>query len=783
MNVSDIFRQFDSSTRFNLPVSDDVGLVAYSGIGSDRWIDSKPEGSNDGFLVGLVVTPSMEGETWRAFLDRYTSAAYAGYLAFLAHPIDELPINLLMQNGESTLSQIVTLAPLAYERIFGAVVALRTPPLRLPTRWLLPPENSEVLSPSPQNWLRLVNEKTLEGAIGRLAVSHLDDDRILLEEIATHVAEHRVERSRRDSRRALAQQQRRHESELVRLRAALTKAQERLDLEKRKRITAQEKLRRVRQSTPYRFGELAAATAHQPLRQLRTFPQSLIQIRKDQRVLRAADEAARSTPDDSHGDGSAETRVERPKPAVSFTDVYETRLRIPSVMDDAEPQIGRIGSPVFGGERLSAWQFELHPDTALDLVESRNPNVLLVDSSAVLPGSTWVGAGSALETRLDQLLRLVVETAQRYGTVTVLRWDTPVYAAQTWRRFQDEFDVVVRGASVESDLPLLSHGVNLGIFHPACNRPEGDTLLQLPSFSSGDGEWELDAPPSADRSGVEIKAVTPALMMQARRLARAYTCAAGVVPSDRMHPLHAMEVKASAVTIAEDISMDADQLWRAFAIDASRRLQPGRSDPGSHLAEMLRSIYARHSTISELRSLGRLTGVAGLAKIDSVVAVVRIGNTIDASGVFDSMTESAISRVAAVLIVQTAGMEDSIASRVAGALAARAPNVTIVTPGRSLEAAIANAVRAHRFVWLIDRAGFGTGQVGESELDDLLIGAEIAAGGKPRTSAVAVCDESSVVANRSALSPLSESTLGNFDALVDALRSLASPYELESSSD
>jgi hypothetical protein len=147
------------------------------------------------------------------------------------------------------------------------------------------------------------------------------------------------------------------------------------------------------------------------------------------------------------------------------------------------------------------------------------------------------------------------------------------------------------------------------------------------------------------------------------------------------------------------------------------------------------------------------------------------------------MTESAISRVAAVLIVQTAGMEDSIASRVAGALAARAPNVTIVTPGRSLEAAIANAVRAHRFVWLIDRAGFGTGQVGESELDDLLIGAEIAAGGKPRTSAVAVCDESSVVANRSALSPLSESTLGNFDALVDALRSLASPYELESSSD
>ena len=140
---------------------------------------------------------------------------------------------------------------------------------------------------------------------------------------------------------------------------------------------------------------------------------------------------------------------------------------------------------------------EVLPHDADLVIERTDPDLLLVESSALGVGSPWTGAGEPSVADVARRLRRALEVAHSIGRPSVLWWNGPRTATPGAIPFESRFDLVVATDADPSDADTAwSPGVQLARFSPLGVRTD------RPFHPVAHGRWD-QAPRRGLRSFVQ----------------------------------------------------------------------------------------------------------------------------------------------------------------------------------------------------------------------------------------------------------------------------------------
>ena len=129
------------------------------------------------------------------------------------------------------------------------------------------------------------------------------------------------------------------------------------------------------------------------------------------------------------------------------------------------------------------------PNDAHLISPACRPDLLLVESGAVMPGEVWTTFGTALGANRERALVRLIENFQRRSIPVLFWWTTPVHLTPDLRRMSRKCDAEVSDDSIPGapEAFPLSVGVNLSKCNPVVpsDRPtEGNPLLHLSPYET-----------------------------------------------------------------------------------------------------------------------------------------------------------------------------------------------------------------------------------------------------------------------------------------------------------
>ena len=494
MRLSDLLALFPSDVVFVRLNDRPFDLRRYSGLNPDRWAD-KPRGR----WVAVALASHSEAnaaDSWPEVFQRIAEAPGTPEAAVLAvvDEVENQPTGLILRLAEDQGLQFVAAFPLQYKLITAALVAVPTEnPVSL-SRWL----KSDALP------------RESDGSSARLAYSQfvLSDLRrrtVNRQQAYSQDRAHHIEQQVTNSLVKNAEQNaRRIERDLrVQHKAAIESLNRQLQVADLRTTANSELYESVRRSSAYRLGNLIGRSLRNPFKAVIGFPRELTRIIRDRGA--AAIQAKRA---ELAVQALEQELIEHPTlipvPTYDNSRRFGSLLRFPdSSSQDVMPSIAYIANPAYGGLRRSAWQYDLVPNNAIELLERRLPDVLVIDSSAFLPGSPWSGGASAIDPAKTALLVEVMGVARQYSVPCVFRWDSRPSSMPMLTRVAASSDLVVasHGGTADPDQLVIGHGVELDTWLTPRSDPPKAALAVFGSSDLASLRSELPGPETFDALG------------------------------------------------------------------------------------------------------------------------------------------------------------------------------------------------------------------------------------------------------------------------------------------
>jgi hypothetical protein len=304
----------------------------------------------------------------------------------------------------------------------------------------------------------------------------------------------------------------------------------------------------------------------------------------------------------------------------------------------------------------------LLPHDAELVLERTDPDLVLVESSALGAGGAWAGAGEPSVVDVAWRLLRVLEVARALGQPTVLWWSNARHAVPSLIPFESRFDVVL-STDVDEDRidRLWDRGVQLSRFSPV------GIGRDRPFHPVTHGRWE-QAPPRGLRSFVDMaaaalahdqlelwidaEAVTGPTWLPKQFQAQDVRRVVGIDLPDlyRGHGLFLAEplttppgqrgvstrtlrelasgarvVSGPNETLAAELGEWIDWTADAVGIGAAVRSAAGQGPrTAADLRRLLRGLFLKHDTSGAVARLTRLVGVREARRRRTVCVVTRL---------------------------------------------------------------------------------------------------------------------------------------------------------------
>ena len=363
----------------------------------------------------------------------------------------------------------------------------------------------------------------------------------------------------------------------------------------------------------------------------------------------------------------------------------------------------------------------LLPHDAELVLERTDPDLILVESSALGAGGAWAGAGEPSVVDVAWRLLRVLDVARGLGSPTVLWWNNPPHAVPGLIPFESRFDLILttnsdRGSTEE----LWAPGVQLTRFSPV------GIDRARPFHPVAHGRWD-QAPPRALRSfmdtameavadaGIELwvdaEAATGTAWLPNRVPERAVRRVADTDLPDRYraHGLFLAEplttpptqggvstrtlrqLASGARVVSGPNKALADELgdWIDWAADAAGVRAAVRTAAGlgprsaSDARKLLRGLFQRHDASGAVAKLARLAGVRHAKRRRDVCVVTRLDEEADPELFVDAVILQRYRPAEALVATDDpAGARAAIDELERAGIQARTPRPPI--PGRGL---------------------------------------------------------------------------------------------------
>jgi hypothetical protein len=219
-----------------------------------------------------------------------------------------------------------------------------------------------------------------------------------------------------------------------------------------------QRLRELERSTTYQVGRIVVDALAKPGKRTLEAPRTLV------RMFRQRSERARF---------KTANADEKPKRAPSLQPLRTQKLITPlsaPVDEDLTGVLTLAGVWPAESERVlapDARAVTLQPNQAVMQLWRSDPDVLLVQASAMSAGSPWAGLGTSVGVARDEELRAVLDAAARRNVPSILWFDRPPFLVPGLDAVADRFDLVLGDHGPLADVPrgdAFSLGVQLARF-------------------------------------------------------------------------------------------------------------------------------------------------------------------------------------------------------------------------------------------------------------------------------------------------------------------------------